>query len=399
KPETRYYYALEVNGRLDRVKRGEFRTFPEGRASFSIAFASCARTASTSDVFDRIREHRPLFFMNMGDFHYLNITTNLRSRFRAGYDTVLASPQQADLYRHVPFVYMWDDHDFGGNSSTRESRSHEAARLTYQEYVPHYPLAAGAGNVPIYQSFNVGRVKFILSDLRSERDTLTNKDDAAKSMMGAQQKAWFKQELLSANGKFPLICWVSSVPWLGEKGSNYYRGLRTNQYGFFHHTNLVVANRLVDSASSTNASSTNRSRRSPPPLDEDHWSMYATERREIADFIKSNHIAGVCILHGDSHMLAADDGRHGDYASGGGAPLPVMCAAPLDQDPSIKGGPYSQGIYRVRKGEGCFGLLTVTDKGDAIDVAYSGRNNRDEEKISLRFTVPASPTPPPTASR
>ena len=76
-----------------------------------------------------------------------------------------------------------------------------------------------------------------------------------------------------------------------------------------------------------------------------------------------------------------------------------MCAAPLDQDPSIKGGPYSQGIYRVRKGEGCFGLLTVTDKGNAIDVAYSGRNNRDEEKISLRFTVPASPTPPPTASR
>ncbi len=399
KPDTKYHYALEVNGRLDREKRGEFRTFPEGRASFTIAFASCARTGSTLEVFDRIREHRPLFYMNMGDFHYLNIATNLRSRFRAGYDSVLASPQQADLYRHVPFVYIWDDHDFGGNNTSRESRSHVAARLTYQEYVPHYPLAAGAGDVPIYHSFNLGRVKFILTDLRSERDAVTNKDDARKSMLGPEQKAWFKRELLAANGKFPLICWVSSVPWLGEKGTNYYRGVKTNQYGFIHHTNLVAANLLADRLASTNSASTNRARRTPPPLDEDHWSVFATERREIADFIKSNHIAGVCILHGDSHMLAADDGSHGDYATGGGAPIPVMCAAPLDQEPSIKGGPYSEGVYRVRKGEGCFGLLTVADKGDHLDVAYSGRNNRDEEKIRLRFSVPATPNPPATASR
>jgi alkaline phosphatase D len=399
RPDARYHYVLEVNGRPDRGKRGELRTFPEGRASFTIAFASCARTGSTSDVFDRIREHRPLFYLNMGDFHYLNIATNLRSRFRAGYDSVLASPQQADLYRHIPFVYMWDDHDFGGNNTSRESRSHIAARLTYQEYVPHYPLAAGQGDVPIYQSFNVGRVKFILTDLRSERDNVTNKDDAAKSMMGRQQKAWFKHELLDANGKFPLICWVSSVPWLGEKGTNYYRGVKTNQYGFIHHTNLVAANLLVDRSSSTNSSSTNRARRNAPPLDEDHWSMFATERREIADFVKSNHISGVCILHGDSHMLAADDGRYGNYATGGGVTFPVMCAAPLDQDPSIKGGPYSEGVYRVRKGEGCFGLLTVTDNGDRIDVAYSGRNNRDEEKIRLHFSVPGNPTPPSTAFR
>jgi hypothetical protein len=89
-------------------------------------------------------------------------------------------------------------------------------------------------------------------------------------------------------------------------------------------------------------------------------------------------------------MLAADNGQYSDYATGGGAPIPVMCAAPLDQNPSLKGGPYSQGVYRVRDrdGESGFGLLTVNDKGDAIDVAFSGRNNKDQEKISLRFTVP-----------
>ena len=91
-------------------------------------------------------------------------------------------------------------------------------------------------------------------------------------------------------------------------------------------------------------------------------------------------------------MLAADDGSNSDYATGGGAPIPVMCAAPLDRDPSIKGGPYSQGVYRVRDkdGEGGFGLLLVEDRGDRIEVAYSGRNNKNEEKISLKFSVPAS---------
>ena len=33
--------------------------------------------------------------------------------------------------------------------------------------------------------------------------------------------------------------------------------------------------------------------------------------------------------------------------------------------------------------------MTITDKGTHIDVVFSGRNNKDEEKISLKFSVPA----------
>jgi phosphodiesterase/alkaline phosphatase D-like protein/predicted esterase len=378
KSNTRYYYGLEVNGRLEKKKRGEFNTFPEGRSSFSFAFASCARTGSSSDVFDTIRENHPLFYMNMGDFHYQNISTNDRGKFRAAYDWVLSSPQQSDLYRNLPLVYIWDDHDFGGNNSNRRASSHEAARLTYEEYVPHYPLPSGQGDVPIYQTFTVGRAKFILTDLRSARDPIAKRDTAEKTMLGAKQKKWFKQELISARGKYPLIFWVSSVPWLGDARTNYYRNVSTNRYGFIHHTNMQGA---------VTSRRTNGNR---PGADQDHWSVFSHERREIADFIKSNQISGVCILHGDAHMLAADDGSHSDFATGGGARIPVMCGGPLDQDSSIKGGLYSQGIFKVRKEEGAFGFITVTDLGSTIDVKYSGRNNRNEEKISLQFSVPVT---------
>jgi prolyl oligopeptidase len=378
-PDTPYHYALEVNGRLDRRLRGQFRTFLDRPASFTFAFASCGRTGSTRDTYDTIRQHKPLFYLNTGDFHYQDIGTNDVGRYREAYDRVLASPQQADLYRSTAFSYVWDDHDSGGNNVNRRGSAVRAARQAYEEFVPHYPLANPSNGAPIYHSFSVGRVKFIVTDLRSDKDDQRKKDDENKTMMGAAQKEWFKQELLAAKGKYPLICWVSSVPWIGTWSSNYYPRL-TNAFGFIHHTNKAIM----------------RERRSgrPPtyPGDEDHWSVFSTERREIADFIKSNHIQGVFILHGDAHMLAADDGSHSDYATGGGVPLPVIAAAPLDQNPSIKGGPYSQGTYYVRDrdGEGAFGLATITDTGKEIRVRFSGRNNKDEEKISLEFKVPVT---------
>ena len=376
--DTPYHYALEVDGKLELEKRGSFRTFPAGAASFTFAYGSCAKTGSTNAVFDVIRQNHPLFFMNIGDFHYQNIGRNDPRKFRRAYDRVLGSSTQGALYRSTAFAYIWDDHDFGGDNSNRKASSHEAARLTYEEYVPHYPLACGDGDVPIYQSFSVGRAKFILTDLRSERDEPKKKDDADKTMMGVKQKAWFKQQLLEANGKYPLIFWVSSVPWIGTAGTNYYP-IGTNKSGFIHHTNINYAA----------VKPPRRSREAPKyPFGEDHWSVFSTERREIADFIKTNHIKSVAILHGDAHMLAADDGTDSDYATGGGMPIPVMAGAPLDRESSIKGGLYSQGIYKAQKGEGCFGLVSVKDDGKTITVTYSGRNNKNEEKVSLKFTVP-----------
>lgn len=377
-----YFYALEVDGSVLLDKRGAFKTFPPpGQpASFNFAFASCARTGSDNPVFDTIRQLRPLFYLNSGDFHYENISSNALVKFRIAYDRVLVSPRQSLLYRSLPLIYIWDDHDFAGNNSDRRAPSHHAARFVYEEYIPHYEMAGDAGDVPIYQSFTVGRVKFILTDLRSERDPVKMPDGPHKSMLGAKQKAWFKNELLAAKGKYPMIFWVSSVPWIGNAGVTYYP-IADRVTGFIHHTNWWQFEQDPATAEE------NREVRN----NDDFWGAFAYERREIANFIRDNKITGVCILHGDAHMLAADDGTHSDYASGGGARFPVLCGGPLDQNASIKGGPYSQGVYKCRKGEGAFGYVQVKDSGTKIDVQYSGRNYLNEEKIGLKFSVPLNP--------
>ncbi len=335
-PNTQYYYAVEVNNYVDSSVTGRFHTFPQDFGSFAFAFGSCAQTGSNNVVFQTILNQNPLFFFHLGDFHYQNIGINDQNLFRQAYETVLASPNQAALYRQVPIAYIWDDHDFGPNNSDSTSPSRLASRLTYQEYVPHYPLAFGSGNISVNYSFAVGRLMFIVCDSRSARSPFSATDDTNKTMLGKTQKAWFKQKLLEAKSSHPLIVWVNSLPWIGSTG-------------------------------------------------DDGWYLYTNERRELANFLKNYDISSLCMISGDAHMLAIDDGTNSDYATGGGAGFPVMHAAALDQIPSIKGGPYSEGAY---PGRGQFGLMTVTDQGDSLVIQWSGRDSLNQEIVGYSFSVP-----------
>ncbi len=335
-PRQRYYYAVEVGGTLDTGKIGRFQTFPSDTGTFTFAFGSCALTGSNHTVFETIRSLDPLFFFHLGDFHYQNIETNDPNLFRSAFETVLASPNQSRLFQEVAIAYIWDDHDYGPNNSDSTAPGRPAARLTYQEYVPHYPLAAGGGDVPIYYTFDVARVHFIVCDSRSARSPELAADDASKTMLGTTQKAWFKQELLNAKANHPLIVWVNTLPWIGSPGGG------------------------------------------------DAWSEYGNERRELADFIKTNGIKNLCMISGDAHMLAIDDGTNSGYATGGGTGFPLMHGAALDQVGSLKGGPYSQGAF---PGGGQFGVMTVTDFGDSVRVQWSGRNHLNQERVGYTFIV------------
>lgn len=378
-PATRYRCIPEVKGHAEFNHSASFTTMPVGAASFRFAFSSCGKTGSTNASYDRIREYKPLFFLCPGDFHYEDIATNRVEKFFRAYDKVFASPVQARLYQLVPLVYMWDDHDYCGNGSDDRAAGRPAARAGYEVYAPHYPLEFPGLDSPICQAFSAGRARFIVTDLRSQRDKASAKDTAGKSLLGDAQKAWFKRELLAARDTHAVTFWVSSVPWNGTTETNHYWPVTTNDFGFLHHQRLAYT---------TN----HGAKPSKPPSSGDSWAWYSHERREIADFVKTNGIRNLVILHGDMHALAADDGSNSDFATGGGAPIPVFAAAPLDREASIKGGPYSAGLYKPRKGEGCFGLVHVQDDGDAVLIRYSGQSNDGIERISqtVRFAVPRS---------
>ena len=335
-PESRYFYAVK-DAEGSTVLRGRFETFGEGPRSFSFAVASCAATGSRHPVFDAIRKREPAFFLHLGDFHYENIRWPRPEAYRNAYEMVLESPVQAALYREVPIVYVWDDHDFGGNDTDRANPGRKAARLVYQELVPHYPLVAGEGDVPIHQAFTVGRVRFLVTDSRSERSPASVPDGPGKSVLGKAQRAWLERELWTAGDRHALVVLVTGLPWIA-----------------------------------------------PERAYADHWGGYATERRQLARLIADPAVPPVVLLAGDAHMLALDDGTHNTY--GGGRGFPVFQAAALDQWGSVKGGPYSHGAH---PGGGQYGWIEVQDDGEGIVVIFTGYDAEGRRILRYRHEIPA----------
>jgi hypothetical protein len=158
-------------------------------------------------------------------------------------------------------------------------------------------------------------------------------------MLGARQKAWFKHEIRRSRVNYPLIVWVNTLPWIGVTG-------------------------------------------------DDGWYVYTHERKELANLIADDEITNLCMVSGDAHMLAIDDGTNSDYSDSGGAAFPVMQAAALDRSGSVKGGPYSHGAY---PGGGQFGLMTVIDTGDSIRVQWKGMNYLDQVIVSYAFAFSGEP--------
>ncbi|MCC6991617.1 MAG: alkaline phosphatase D family protein [Acidobacteria bacterium] len=341
RPDTRYHYGLEIDEVADTGARGRFRTFADGPYSFSFIFGSCAATGSASPVFDRIRSLDPHFFLHLGDFHYLNIAVNDRDAFRDGYGRVLRSRTQSALYRAVPIVYTWDDHDYGPNDSDKFAPGREASCAVYRECVPHYPLPSTNGAV--YQAFDIGRARVILTDTHSERDS---RRGPTRTIMGPAQMQWFLDELTRAATTRALVIWANTDPWIAKTGET-----------------------------------------------GDGWAPYCDDRRTIA-----RHIAQVglvnrfLIVSGDAHMLAIDDGTHSNYATDGCdfvpgvKAFPVFQAAAFDRMGSVKGGPYTTTPI---PGRGHFGRVEVIDNGaDPITVKLTGHDYEDGELMRLQLTYP-----------
>ncbi|NNF54971.1 MAG: hypothetical protein HKN03_11085 [Acidimicrobiales bacterium] len=335
-PDTRYHYAVELDGELDTVRAGTFRTFPTGPVSYVVAIGACARVGSNGAVFDSIRQADPLLYLIAGDLHYGDNGRNDIVRYQEVMDLTLSMPAQSALYRSTAIAYMWDDHDYGGNDADGSSPSRRAAMAAYREYVPSYDLSGD--ETAVYQAFSAGRVRYILTDARSARNLDNDENEDAPSMLGFEQKEWFKNEILAASQTHELVVWLNPVPWIA-----------TAQDGA------------------------------------DHWGGYAVERAELANHIANNNIDNLLMVSGDAHMVAVDDGTNTNYSDTPGPGFPLFNAAALDRLGSIKGGPYSEGTV---PGGGHYGTLEIEDSGDSITATITGFTWDNRTLMEYSFSTP-----------
>ncbi len=337
---TDYWYQIEHGGVLDTSLTGEFRTHPTSGslASFTLAVASCAGSSpdypgtgavlastrlSNHPVYDTIRGHDPLMFAHLGDLHYYDLSSGSHgivggaslSNYRRAYDDILLQTRQHELYRKVPTMYLWDDHDFLGNDVRGlEDTSGAANAFTVtKERWPHYGLWNSTDSLG--QSVKIGRVLVVALDMRMKASANSATDNSSKTMLGSTQKSALASTLAASTAEALILLGTSQ--WTG-----------------------------TDHA--------------------DSWASFTTERTEILDILEDNGgwLDRMCMAYGDRHALRITPGAENEHGG-----FPILMAAALDSTPSAPANVDQVDI----PGRGQHGLIRVDDLGQrGITITLTG---------------------------
>jgi hypothetical protein len=345
------YFARLLNSGFNTVGNSVASFSTPGEGSFKFAFASCStsnlNSASNAIIYDNIANkainNELDFFIHLGDMHYRDIATNNEADFHKAFDDVFNAPRQNNCWKNLPMYYMWDDHDYGPNDTDKNNPSRQAAIAAYRRRVPHPELAKNGPEDSPYYSFIRGRVRFIVTDIRSEREPKGTypSNSQSQQVFSPQQKEWFFNELLTAKDNNQIIIWANTKPWVSS---------------------------IEDG--------------------KDDWGGYHAARLEIVNFINQNNLNNrIVIISGDMHALAYDDGS--SFNNFGN--LKVCHAAALDQTGSSKGGPYTLGPIRIPPNGSVsqYGIIEINDSGgQSLNIRFKGISvDRSESTESIEIDV------------
>jgi alkaline phosphatase D len=259
-PRTRYFYRIHVHAEMPSRSFvsaiGQFLTAPDEEwAPVTFAVSGDAGEAyQPFRLFDAVRAEQPDFFLFLGDTIYADQGPGPRAKtldeYRRKYQGNRKDAPFQRLTRETSFYVIWDDHEIANNAN----RTHPHLPMARRAFLEYWPIREeDAEGTPLYRSFRWGRaVELFLLDCRQYRSPQGEKDGPAKTMLGAEQKAWLKAALLASPASFLFI--ATSVP-------------------LKYHTR-------------------------------DSWEGYRTERQEILEFIRAHRLSNVIFLSADVHYAA-----------------------------------------------------------------------------------------------
>lgn len=309
---TTYYAQMELDGVLvgDVIR---VRTLTTARKSYTFLTSSCQNTGSNHVVFDQMATEDADFFVHQGDLHYAD-TTDV-----ATWRTAFLSSMNAARFKAMrsKFVmdYVYDNHDWAGQGTDASAWPSTPNPMSMvKEMAGEYPLA---GN--LFKTWVHGRVRFVHTDLWTERDSDTAAESSIKRAMSQAQEDLFLATLEAA--KEPLIVWFAHWPLYTSTANG-------------------------------------------------RWGSYTTQRNRIKAWldarpgIRSRMIA----LGGDSHSVCADTGVNQNPFGA----MPTLNASALDKSGGLAGGTWDIVNFDTVEGSGYYARCTVTDTGEDISFKWEG---------------------------
>jgi hypothetical protein len=231
------------------------------------------------------------------------------------------------LFSNVPLMYSFNDNDFDGSSSNKNSSLLTTVNSIYRKIFPSYDLP----NSGVYQSFKYGNVLFIMADSRTFLSSST------KEFLGSIQVSWIISKLKNVANDPSVGAVFITLPQVW----NYVK----SEYDW----DMVKQNfdSILDSASD--------------------------DKSAIGDFLNKNFnfnrptlpgFKSVMMIVGDT-TTAFDDGSWNNYGN-----FPVAVCGPLDYWQQCRGGPYSHGSFHDNPNNFC--QFTVYPSGGKTCVKAVG---------------------------
>ena len=206
---------------------GNWMPLPDGEIQ-RIAFGSCSNQYLQQPIWTTIAGVKPDLFLHLGDIIYGDAATpglqrispevDVIEKMRVDYALLANKPSFVRLRENVPFMAVWDDHDFGQNDGGGEFVRKAESRDLLLDFLDVPANSERRLSPGLYESAIFGprgrRVQVIMLDTRYFRDPLIRSDltanearaqgvvgfyapneDPNATLLGSEQWRWLESQL------------------------------------------------------------------------------------------------------------------------------------------------------------------------------------------------------------
>jgi alkaline phosphatase D len=230
-PGSVVHYAVETEGRG--ALRGSFETAPspdaEAETTFTVITGQAYKDLDDPagfHIYEAMGKLRPKFIVPTGDTVYYDNDPPLATTpalARLHWQRMYSLPRHVAFHLRVPGYWEKDDHDLIWNDCWPTMKIDPRVKFDFEEGKRLFLEQVPAPAVP-YRTFRWGKALQVwIVEGRDFRSANPAPDGPAKSIWGAEQKAWLKRTLLESDADWKVL--VSPTPIVGpdrgNKGDNH----------------------------------------------------------------------------------------------------------------------------------------------------------------------------------
>ncbi|RMF39749.1 MAG: hypothetical protein D6753_13075 [Planctomycetota bacterium] len=228
-PNTHYALRTQVRrvggGEASSTLNADFRTLPipDAPAEFRLAVGTCQGFPDRDgpfgfDVYRTMERRGTNAFVMAGDVVYYDRLARSPELAYYHWQRTYGLPTLVDFHRHVPTFFLKDDHDTYVNDSWPGEHFAWTESFTFEMGQRIFRQETGLPDPP-YRTFHVGDdMQVWLMEGRDFRSPNSAPDGPAKSIWGAEQKAWLARTLEESTAAFKVI--ISPTPLVGPDRDN-----------------------------------------------------------------------------------------------------------------------------------------------------------------------------------